>query len=200
MAAGLGVQLMGEADSGEVTRLLRRWSRGDRQAIDQLMPLVYDDLRRLARRYLQGERRDHTLETSALVNESFVRLAGHDQMDWRCRVHFLAIAAKTMRRILVDHARKRRSHKRGGESSRLSLDEVQLATCERPVDVLALEEALQSLAAVDPVRSRIVELRFFGGLTNAEIGEVLEVSLSTVERQWRLARAWLYANLSAAAG
>ena len=178
-----------------VTQLLQRWSEGKRDALEELMPMVYDELRLLAQRYLRRERDGHTLETSALVNEAYMKLLGQNRVAWQGRSHFYAIAAQTMRRILVDHARSHSYQKRGGEARKLPLDEALQVAAERPPDLVALDQALDRLAEVDVERAHLVELRFFGGLTHPEIAEVLGVSLSTVERQWRLARAWLYRQL-----
>ena len=176
--------------------MLQRWGAGDARAFDELLPVVHEELLRLARRHMRNERRDHTLETRALVNEAYVKLTGHDRIEWRSRGHFYAIAARTMRRILVDHARTRGYQKRGGNAPRVSLDEALHVGQEPPLDLVALDEALTALAAVDAQKSELVELRFFGGLSNNEIAELQGVSLSTVERQWRLARAWLYKALT----
>jgi RNA polymerase sigma factor (TIGR02999 family) len=179
-----------------VTQLLKSWSGGDQAALDQLMPMVYKELQRLAHGYLRRERPDHTLETAALVHEAYVKLVDAQQIQWQGRAHFLAIAARLMRQILVDHARGHSSRKRGGGAARLSLDEARFVAGGTTVDVLALDEALRRLADTDARKSRLVELRFFGGLSHEEIAEVLGISLSTVERQWRLSRAWLYAALT----
>jgi RNA polymerase sigma factor (TIGR02999 family) len=187
---------MAHSSPDEVTRMLQRWGAGDARAFDELLPVVHEELLRLARRHMRNERRDHTLETRALVNEAYVKLTGHDRIEWRSRGHFYAIAARTMRRILVDHARTRGYQKRGGNAPRASLDEALHVGEEPPLDLVALDEALTALAAVDAQKSELVELRFFGGLSNNEIAELQGVSLSTVERQWRLARAWLYKALT----
>ena len=182
--------------SGEVTELLIHWSNGDEQARDRLMPLVYDELRRLAARYLRRERVDHTLQTTALAHEAYLRLVDQRRVQWRDSVHFLALAAQMMRRILTDHARSHRYAKRGGGARKLSLDQApQLAARQMP-DVLRVDEALTELGRVDGELAQIVELRFFGGLKNDEIAEALGVSVPTVVRRWRLAKAWLYRYLS----
>ncbi|MCP3963440.1 MAG: sigma-70 family RNA polymerase sigma factor [bacterium] len=180
-----------------VTRLLQRWGEGEQEAMEALMPLVYGELRRLARRYLSRERPGHTLESAALVHEAYVKLIDQHRVQWRNRTHFYAIAAQTMRRILVDHARSHGYQKRGGGVRPVVLDEELKIGGEQPPDLVALDDAMKSLAEVDPEKSRLVELRFFGGLSHDEVAEVLGVSTSTAERQWRLARAWLYRALKA---
>jgi RNA polymerase sigma factor (TIGR02999 family) len=181
-----------QPSKNHVTQLLLKWSEGDEAAVDQLMPLVYSELRGLARRHLKSERKNLTLETSALVHEVYLKLIDQSRVHWRNRAHFFAIAAQTMRRILVDHARSRASQKRGGEVHKVVLDEAAALPQDRPLDLVALDDALKLLAETDPRKSKLVVMRFFGGLTHDEIAEVLGVSTSTVERQWRLARAWLY--------
>jgi RNA polymerase sigma factor (TIGR02999 family) len=180
-----------------VTQLLTAWSAGDEVALNQLMPIVESELRRLARGYMARERRDHTLQTTALVNEAFVRLVDARQVDWKGRSHFLGIAARLMRRVLVDHARARDFQKRGGGQQRVDLDENLAVTATIDVDIVALDLALDALAAVDPRKSRVVEMRFFGGLTFEEAAEALQVSLDTVKRDWRLAKLWLLRELEA---
>ena len=179
---------------GEVTRLLESWGAGDDAALDELMPLVYADLRTIAAGKLRGERPDHTLQATALVNEAFLRLVDQDRIEWRSRAQFFALAARSMRRILVDHARRRRAGKRGGDPRRVLLDDIQIAVAPE-VDVLELDDSLNRLEALDSRQARIVELRFFAGCTMEEIAEVLDISASTVKRQWRLARVWLRADL-----
>jgi RNA polymerase sigma factor (TIGR02999 family) len=176
----------------EVSRLLLNWSKGDRTALDKLVPLVYDELRRLARHFMRREREGHTLQTTALVNEAYMRLIDQRSVSWQNRAHFFAIAAQLMRRILVDHARSRRYAKRGGEARQVSLDEVAIVSRERGAELVAVDDALTDLAAHDPRKSQIVELRFFGGLNIEETAEVLGISPTTVQREWRSARAWLY--------
>jgi len=184
---------------GEVTRLLGAWRTGALDAGDRLIPLVYHELRRLAARCMAGERADHTLEPTALVHEAYLRLAGGEQPRWHDRLHFFAVAARTMRRILVDHARSRCAGKRGGGAVRLPLDEAPDRSPEAGAsaltDLLALDEALRALTALDPRKGRVVELRYFGGLTVAETAAVLGVSAPTVALDTRLARAWLLARL-----
>ena len=174
-----------------MTQLLVAWGDGDRAALDELIPLVYDELRRLARRYTSRERPGNTLQTSALINEAYLRLVDQKNVRWQNRAHFYGIAAQMMRRILVDHVRKRRYQKRGGGGQRVSFDEAMIVSDERAGEVVALDDALKSLAEVDPRKSQLVELRFFGGLSIEETAEVLNVSPGTVMRDWTLAKAWL---------
>jgi RNA polymerase sigma-70 factor, ECF subfamily len=180
----------------DVTRLLRAWSDGDQGALEQLMPLVYAELRRIARRYLRHEDSDHTLQTSALINEAYLRLVDAQAVRWQNRAHFFAVSAQAMRHILVDFARSRQNLKRGRGVRPISLDEAMIAEPERSADLCALDEALTRLAALNPRQSRVVELRYFGGLTEEEVGEVLRISPRTVRSDWRLARAWLFRELS----
>ena len=175
----------------QVTQLLVRWREGDRRALDELMPLVYDELRRLASHYMRGERSGHTLQTSALVNEAYLRLTGHEEIQWQDRVHFFAVAAQTMRRVLVDHARRRGNRKRGGDALKVTLDEALIVSDERAAEVIALDDALARLAELAPRKSQLVELRFFGGLSIEEAAEVLGVSPGTVMRDWTFTKAWL---------
>ncbi len=177
--------------SPPVTQLLVAWSNGDETARDELMLLVYQELHRLAHQYMKRESPGHTLQTSALVNEAFVKLIDQKDVQWQNRAHFFGIAAQLMRRILVDHARCRQYLKRGGGARHVSLEEVAIVSQERAADVVALDDALTSLAAVDARKSQIVELRFFGGLSIEETAEVLAVSPGTVMRDWTLAKAWL---------
>jgi RNA polymerase sigma factor (TIGR02999 family) len=180
----------------EVTELLVAWGDGDRDALDQLMPLVYEELRRLAHRYLGRERKDHTLQTTALVNEAYLKLINEREMQWQNRAHFFAVAAQMMRMILVDYARRRNYAKRGGGAHRVSFDESLVVSDERAADLIALDDALNSLAAIDERKSKVAELRFFGGLSVEETAEVLKVSPVTVMREWRMAKAWLHRELS----
>jgi RNA polymerase sigma factor (TIGR02999 family) len=175
----------------QVTRILIDWNQSDPETAARLMPYVYDELRRLARQYLQRERPDHTLQATGLVHEAYLRLVDQGTTTWQNRAHFLGVAAQVMRRILVDHARTHRAEKRGGGWDKLAFDEALAPTAPRNIDLVALDEALNDLLTLDPRQSQIVELRFFGGLTNEEIGEVLDVSPSTVKREWRIAKAWL---------
>lgn len=180
----------------DVTALLRAWSRGDADAGERLLPIVYGELRRQAARLLRRERRDHTLQPTALVHETYLRLIEQHAADWKNRTQFFAVAATAMRRILVDHARRHGARKRGGSWDRISFDETRRAWPGPPdVDILALEEALDELAVLDPAKVRMVELRFFAGLDLEETAAVLGVSESTVTRDWRLARAWLFRRL-----
>ena len=183
------------ASPGTVTELLRAWSDGDDAALDRLMPLVEAELRRLARGYMGRERRGHTLQVTALVNEAFLRLTGARQLRWQDRAHFLGISARLMRRVLVDHARARGYRKRGGGAQRVTLDEALLVSPEPDVQLLALDRALEVLAAADLRKARVIELRFFGGLSVEETAEVLHVSTDTVKRDWRLAKLWLLREL-----
>jgi RNA polymerase sigma factor (TIGR02999 family) len=180
----------------DVTRLLQAWSDGDETALARLLPLVEADLRRLARACMRHERNGHTLQPTALVNEAFLRLAGARRLDWQDRAHFMGIAARLMRRVLVDHARARGYQKRGGGAERLSVDGALLEAAQRPLDIIELDRALETFAAIDARRSRVVELRFFGGLTLEETAEVLNVSSETVKRDWRVAKLWLLRELN----
>lgn len=180
----------------EVSQLLRDWNRGDENAADCLIPLVYDELRLLAGRHLQHERPDHTLQVTGLVHEAYLRLVDQNATTWQDRSHFFAVASRLMRRILVDYARSHHAAKRGGMREKLEFNEALLPVPERAVDLIALDDALQDLVTFDPRQSRIVELRFFGGLTFDEIGEVLAISARTGKREWRLARAWLRREIS----
>jgi RNA polymerase sigma factor (TIGR02999 family) len=175
----------------QVTQLLVAWGSGDQAARDELMPLVYEELRRLAHQCIRRERPGHTLQTSALLNEAYLRLIDQKNINWQDRAHFFGIAARLMRQVLVDYARKRRYAKRGGDAHRVPLDEAMIVSEERAADVVALDDALKLLAEIDPRQSQIVELRFFGGLSIDETAEVLAVSPGTVMRDWTLAKAWL---------
>jgi RNA polymerase sigma-70 factor (ECF subfamily) len=179
----------------EVTELLQAWSRGDSSALKKLTPLVYKELHRLAHRYMGFENPGHTLQTTALVNEAYLRLVSN-QASWQNRAHFFAISAQLMRQILVDFARTRHQWKRGGKVQRVSLDEAMVSPEERGADLVALDDVLTALAAVDPRKSRMVELRFFGGLSVEETAEVLNVSTDTILRDWRLAKMWLLREMS----
>lgn len=180
----------------DVTRLLVRLTDGDRGVLDELLPVVYGELRKLASSYLRRERVGHTLQPTALVHEAYMRLVDQTQVQWQNRAHFFGVAAQMMRRILVDHARAHEAEKRGGEFQKLSLDENIDVSGERDVNLVALDDALNLLADVDPQKSKIVELRFFGGLSVEETAEVLGVSAPTVKRQWRMAKAWLYGQVN----
>ena len=179
----------------EVTLLLHEWRQGDQAALDKLMPLVYTELRRLAHMYMAHEKPDHTLRTTALVNEAYLRLVELKQVQWQDRVHFFAVSATMMRRVLVEFARSRRSRKRGGEVRRVEFDEAAMPSIKPDADFIALEDALNALAVIDPRGARVVELRFFGGLTVEETAEALGVSDKTVMRDWELARVWLLHEL-----
>jgi RNA polymerase sigma factor (TIGR02999 family) len=184
--------------SSNVTQLLQRWCGGDSEVLDQLMPLVHGELRKLARHHMRGERPERTLQATALVNEAFLRLVNRPtDIDWHSRVHFFGIASRLMRQVLVEAARARNAAKRGGGMEKVSLELVfDAASAERPIDLLALDEALEELAVAAPERCRVVELRYFAGLTIEETAEVLGVSTATVKRQWAVARAWLQQRLS----
>jgi RNA polymerase sigma-70 factor, ECF subfamily len=179
----------------EITKLLSDWSGGDREALDKLMPIVYEELRRLAHRYMAHERAGHTLQTTALVNEAYMRLVNERGMNWQNRTHFFAVAAQIMRFILVDYARGHVRAKRGGGAEQISLSDALVVSENRITDLLILDEALTRLAEFDERKSRIAELRFFAGLTVEETAEVLSVSVETVMRDWRLAKAWLHREL-----
>ena len=181
----------------QVTQLLLDWSDGDKAALDKLMPLVYQELRRLARYYMRRERAGHTLQTTALVNEAYIRLVDYKRMRWQDRAHFLAVAAQAMRRILIEHARSRQTARRdGAEARQVSLDEAAVLADEQAAEMIALDDALTSLAALDPRKSRIVELRYFGGLEIEETAAVLGISPATVKREWSTARLWLHREIS----
>jgi RNA polymerase sigma factor (TIGR02999 family) len=179
-----------------VTPLLIGWSKGDKEALDKLVPLVYDELRRQAARYLRHERVGHTLQTTALIHEAYLRLVDQKNVQWQNRAHFFGIAAKLMRRILVDHARTKKRAKRGGSDIRVSLSDANLKAQAQDLDIVALDEALERLAAIDEQQSRIVELRFFSGLTVEETAEILSISTATVKRDWSMAKAWLHREIS----
>ena len=175
----------------EITRLLKDWSTGDRQALERLTPLIYDELRRLAARYLRLERPGHTLQSTALVHEAFLKLIDQSSVQWQNRAHFFGIAAQMIRRILVDYARARHADKRGAEAQKLTLDEAIAVPGGRDLDLVALDDALEGLAQIDPRQSRLVELRFFAGLTIEETAEVMQISVATAKRDWVVAKAWL---------
>ncbi|HXK04193.1 MAG TPA: sigma-70 family RNA polymerase sigma factor [Verrucomicrobiae bacterium] len=178
----------------DVSRLLLAWSKGDRGALDRLTPIVYDELHRLARRYMRRERPGRSLQTSALVNEAYLRLVDYRRMDWKDRAHFFAVSSQVMRRILVDHAR-RNNLKRGRGVERISLEEAALLEANRVTDLQMLDDAMNALARVDPRKVQVIEMRFFGGLSVEETAEVLEVSPITVKRDWNLAKSWLYREM-----
>jgi RNA polymerase sigma factor (TIGR02999 family) len=179
-----------------LTELLLDWRQGDETALKRLTPLVYDELRRIAHRYVQRERNGHTLGTTALVNEAYLRLAGQKKIDWQNRSHFFAVTAQVMRHILIDHARRRHFAKHGGGAQRVSLAEAETMSLERARELVLMDEALDELAQLDLRKSRVVELRYFGGLGLEETADVLEISVMTVRRDWRAAKAWLYRRIS----
>ena len=187
---------MSTPGSHEVTQLLRAWSEGDQAALERLIPLVHAELHLLAKRYMRHERAGHTLQTTALIHEAYLRLIDARQVRWQNRAHFFAISARLMRQVLVDFARQRGYQKRGGAARRVSLDEALVVSQVRDEDLVALDEALSALAEIDERKSRVVELRFFGGLTEEEMAEALKVSPETVRRDWRLAKSWLRRWLS----
>src|SRR5258708_30710895 len=184
-----------DARAGDVTRLLRAWSEGNQGALERLTPIVYDELHRLARRYMKGERPGHSLQTTALVNEAYMRLVDYERMQWQDRAHFFAVSAQLMRRILVEHAR-RHNLKRGRGAQHLSLEEAAVVGGDQDTDMVALDDAMNALARIDPRKVQGVEMRFFGGLSVEETAEVLKVSPVTVKREWRAARTWLYRELT----
>jgi len=180
----------------EITQLLLSWSKGDQGALDQLVPLVYPELRRLAQRYMRRENSAHTLQTSALINEAYLRIVDQQEVEWQDRAHFFAVAAQVMRHILIDHARRHRYAKRGAGARHVPLDETAIISQERATEFLALDDALTRLATIDARKSQIVELRFFGGLTVEEIAEVMKLSPITIKREWRSAKAWLHSEIA----
>jgi RNA polymerase sigma factor (TIGR02999 family) len=186
---------MEEAVTREVTRLLREARGGDRSALEQVLPLVYDDLHQRAARAFAHERAGHTLQPTALVSEAYLRLAGMQDMEWVDRAHFFAVSAVCMRRILVDHARRHGAARRGGDRARVDLDAVDVVTRSSPTDLLALHEAMERLEAFDERKAKVAELKLFGGLENRETAEAMGISVATVERDWRMARAWLHREL-----
>src|ERR1700735_2250147 len=183
---------------GEVSGLLRAWGDGDRDALDRLTPVVYNELRRLARSYMRRERPGHSLQTTALVNEAYIRLVDYKRMKWQNRAHFFAVSAQLMRRILVDHAR-RHNLKRGGDRLRVSMDETAMVVSGKDADLVALDDAMSALAQLDPRKVQVVEMRFFGGLSVEETADVLKVSPVTVMRDWSTAKAWLYREMTGGA-
>jgi len=187
---------MDEPSPNEITQQLIAWSNGDRAALEKLIPAVYQELRRMADRCLRGENAEHSLQPTALVHEAYLRLIDQTRVEWHNRAHFFGVAAQMMRRILIDHAKAKHRAKRGGAARKLSLEEIANYTRERASDLVALDEALKILAEMDERKSRIVELRYFGGLTVDETAQVLGVSDKTVMRDWNLAKAWLYQHLN----
>jgi RNA polymerase sigma factor (TIGR02999 family) len=186
---------MNKSPPNEITERLIAWGAGDRAALDQLLPVVYQELRRMAGNYLRQENPGHTLQPTALVHEAWLRLIDQARVDWRNRAQFFGVAAQMMRRILVDHAKAKHREKRGGDAVKLSLDDAINLSRERAADLLALDDALDELTRVDERKSRVVELRYFGGFTIEEIAQILEVSPETVMRDWKLAKAWLYQQI-----
>ena len=184
------------AATEEITQLLLAWGQGDQAALEQLLPLVYEEMRQIAHHHMRRQRPDHTLQTTALVNEAYLRLVDAQRVQWQNRVHFFALAAQAMRHILVDLARARGNQKRGGGATQVALEEALIISAERGADVLALDDALQALAKLNARQSQIVELRYFGGLSEEETAAVLQLSPRTVRRDWSLARAWLYRELN----
>jgi RNA polymerase sigma factor (TIGR02999 family) len=183
------------SDEHDVTELLREWSGGNKQALHELLPIIYDELRRVAHQYLHSERAEITLQTTALVHEAYLKLIDQHSCNWQNRAHFFAIAAQAMRRILIDNARRRTAGKRP-KGERVSLDDIALVSNQRDENLLALDRALEQLEAIDPQQSRIIELRYFGGLTIEETAEAMNLSAATVKREWAMARAWLYKELT----
>lgn len=186
---------MNQPAQKDITRLLLAWGAGEKEALDKLMPLVYTELRKLARGYMRNQPADHTLQTTALVNEAYLRLIDSSRVNWQNRNHFFAISAQLMRRILVDFARKRNSRKRGGEVQKVELDETIVVPLEQKTDLVALDEALKELAEFNERQSQVVELRYFGGLSEEEIADHLDVSVRTIRRDWSVARAWLFRRM-----
>ena len=191
--------MSGEPDTKDISRLLRAWSDGDQSALNGLTPIVYEELHRLAHHYMERERPGHTLQTTALVNEAYMRLVNYKRMKWQGRAHFFAVAAQVMRRILVDHARTH-NIKRGAGVQHIALDDVAVVSADRTADLVALDDAMNALARLDPRKVQIIEMRFFGGLSVDETAEVLKVSPATVRRDWSIAKFWLYRELSGGTG
>lgn len=187
---------MNDKQPQEISIILRAWSGGDRAAANELLPAIYDELRKIAAQYLRKERSDHTLQPTALVHEAYLKLVDISHVEWQDRAHFFAVAANVMRHILVDHARARKTDKRGGAAERIALDDAISLSNEPDIDLLSLDEAMKQLATFDEQQARIVELKFFGGLTIEEIGEVLKISPATVKREWTMAKAWLHKRIT----
>lgn len=187
---------MSKEGSPQITKLLLQWREGKADALDELVPLVHDELRRIARNFMRRQNPGHTLQTTALVNEAFIRLVDSNRVNWQDRNHFFAISAQLMRRVLVDVARRKNSLKRGGERVQVTLDDKLNVSDEKETDLIALDEAMSLLAELNPRQSQIVELRYFGGLTEEQIADTLEISSRTVRRDWNLARAWLFRELN----
>ena len=184
------------APTEEITELLTNWSRGEKAALERLVPLVYPELRRIAKRQMARENPDHTLQTSALINEAYLKLVDREKVDWQNRAHFFAVSAQVMRHILIDHARKYLYNKRGAGAQHVPLEEATIVEEKRSADLVALDEALNALTTLDPRRTQIIELKFFGGLNAEEIAEVMGISPSTVQREWRAAKAWLHHTMT----
>ena len=184
-----------EHSSEQITEMLQAWGEGDSTALEQLLPLVYDELHRLAGAYLRGERRGHTLQTTALINEAYLRLAEWKNVEWKNRAHFLGVAAQMMRRVLVDFARSRHYAKRGGDAQPVEFEEAKIAAPRRDAEIIVLDDALKTLAEIDPRKCLLVELRYFGGLSAGETADAMNLSPRTVMREWQAARAWLYREL-----
>jgi RNA polymerase sigma-70 factor, ECF subfamily len=187
-----------KVDSHDITLLLADWGNGDAQALEDLMPLVYDELRRMARSYMRRQPVGHTFQTTELIHEAYIKLAGRDERHWQNRAHFFGVAATAMRHILVDYARSKSSQKRGGWQDQVTLSDEKVSSGAPTKDIIALDDALKILATLDERKSRVVELKYFGGLINEEIAEVLKISTDTVKRDWRFARTWLLRELMAA--
>ena len=185
-----------DAASQQITLLLVDWSRGNEFALEQLMPLVYDELRRMARRYMRGQPSGHTFQTTELIHEAYLKLAKQDAQNWQNRAHFFGVAAQAMRHILVDYARSKHSRKRGGLAEKITLEENLVASANRSEEIVALDEALKRLAILDERKSRVVEMKYFGGSTTEEIAEVLKTSPETVKRDWKFARTWLLREIT----
>jgi RNA polymerase sigma factor (TIGR02999 family) len=188
---------MGNNSSNEISRLLADWSKGDDVALEQLMPLVYDELRKMAHGYMKRQPSGHTFQTTELIHETYLKLAKQEHQSWQNRAHFFGVAASAMRHILVDYARSKHSQKRGGWQERVTLSDV-IGSTDLSKDIVALDDALNALAALDERKGRVVELKYFAGITNEEIAEVLKVSIDTVKRDWRFARTWLLREMTAA--
>jgi RNA polymerase sigma factor (TIGR02999 family) len=191
----LGIKIMPELSSQEITLLLRDWNLGDEEALPKLVPLIYNELHRMAHFYMRGERVEHTLQTTALINEAYLRLSNLNQMNWQDRNHFFAVSARLMRRILVDSARARKAGKRGGEVDHIPINEDLVALKERDLDLIALDLALKTLSELDERKSKVVELRFFGGLGVRQTAEILQISVATAMRDWDFAKAWIFSEL-----
>ena len=184
--------------SHQITLLLIDWSKGDEYALEQLMPLVYEELRRMARRYMKNQPSGHTFQTTELIHEAYLKLAGGEDQNWQNRSHFFGVAAKAMRHILVDYAKSKHRSKRGGQAEKITLEDNLVASAQRPEEIVRLNDALNQLALVDERKSRVVEMKFFGGLNIEEIAEVLKISPETVKRDWKFSRTWLWRELSGA--